>query len=163
MSWHRRQRFRQRYFTRSDLRREGGASAIEVGSLVAYQTAYFKTHHPAAFMAANMSAVMDDTDKVQLFALDTRAHGIEVLPPDVNRSGFRFEPVGEKAVRYGLGGIKGTGEAAINSILEARKEAPFTDLFDFCRRVDKRLVNRRVVESLIRVGLEPTQNAFHGA
>ncbi|HXV09884.1 MAG TPA: DNA polymerase III subunit alpha [Burkholderiales bacterium] len=121
-------------------------------ALVAYQTAYFKTHHPAAFTAANMSAVMDDTDKVQLFALDARAHGIEVLPPDVNQSGFRFEPVGEKAVRYGLGGIKGTGEAAINLILEARKEAPFADLFDFCRRVDKRLVNRRVVESLIRAG-----------
>jgi DNA polymerase-3 subunit alpha len=121
-------------------------------ALVAYQTAYFKTHHPAAFTAANMSAVMDDTDKVQLFALDARAHGIEVLPPDVNQSSFRFEPVGEKALRYGLGGIKGTGEAAINSILEARKEAPFTDLFDFCRRVDKRLVNRRVVESLIRAG-----------
>ncbi len=121
-------------------------------ALVAYQTAYFKTHHPAAFIAANMSAVMDDTDKVQLFALDARAHGIEVLPPDVNLAGFRFEPVGEKAVRYGLGGIKGTGEAAINSMLEVRKEAPFADLFDFCRRVDKRLVNRRVVESLIRAG-----------
>lgn len=121
-------------------------------AVVAYQTAYFKTHYPAAFIAANMSAVMDDTDKVQLFALDARAHDIEILPPDVNQSRFRFEPVGEKAVRYGLGGIKGTGEAAINSMLEARKQGPFTDLFDFCQRVDKRLVNRRVVESLIRAG-----------
>jgi DNA polymerase-3 subunit alpha len=99
-----------------------------------------------------MSAVTDDTDKVQLFALDARAHGMDVLPPDINQSHFRFDPVGEKAVRYGLGGIKGTGEAAINSILEARKEGPFVDLFDFCRRVDKRLVNRRVIESLIRAG-----------
>ena len=121
-------------------------------ALVAYQTAYFKTHHSAAFIAANMSAVMDDTDKVQLFALDARAHAIDLHAPDVNRSNFRFEPVGGKAVRYGLGGIKGTGEAAISSILEARKDAPFSDLFDFCRRVDKRLVNRRVVESLIRAG-----------
>ena len=95
---------------------------------------------------------MDDTDKVQLFALDARAHGIDILPPDVNQSNFRFEPVSEKAVRYGLGGIKGTGEAAINSILEARKEGLFSNLFDFCRRVDKRLVNRRVVESLVRAG-----------
>jgi DNA polymerase III subunit alpha len=121
-------------------------------ALVAYQTAYLKAHYPAAFAAANMSAVTDDTDKVQLFALDARAHGMEVLPPDINQSRFRFDPVGEKTVRYGLGGIKGTGEAAINSILEARKEGPFVDLFDFCRRVDKRLVNRRVVESLIRAG-----------
>ncbi len=121
-------------------------------ALVAYQTAYFKAHYPAAFTAANMSAVTDDTDKVQLFALDARAHGMDVLPPDINQSHFRFDPVGEKAVRYGLGGIKGTGESAINSILEARKEGPFVDLFDFCRRVDKRLVNRRVIESLIRAG-----------
>jgi DNA polymerase-3 subunit alpha len=121
-------------------------------ALVAYQTAYFKAHYPAAFTAANMSAVTDDTDKVQLFALDARAHGMDVLPPDINQSHFRFDPVGEKAVRYGLGGIKGTGEAAINSILEARKKGSFVDLFDFCRRVDKRLVNRRVIESLIRAG-----------
>ena len=121
-------------------------------ALVAYQTAYFKAHYPAAFTAANMSAVTDDTDKVQLFALDARAHEIEILPPDINQSGFRFEPVGEKRVRYGLGGIKGTGESAIQCVLEARKEGPFVDLFDFCRRVDKRLVNRRVIESLIRAG-----------
>ncbi len=127
-------------------------------ALVAYQTAYFKAHYPAAFTAANMSAVMDDTDKVQLFALDARAHGIEVLPPDINQSGFRFEPVDEKTVRYGLGGVKGTGEAAIQSMIEARKEGAFADLFDFCRRADKRLVNRRVIESLIRAGAFDTLN-----
>ena len=127
-------------------------------ALVAYQTAYFKAHYPAAFTAANMSAVMDDTDKVQLFALDARAHGIEVLPPDINRSGFRFEPVDDKTVRYGLGGVKGTGEAAIQSMIEARKEGAFADLFDFCRRADKRLVNRRVIESLIRAGAFDTLN-----
>jgi DNA polymerase-3 subunit alpha len=134
-------------------------------ALVAYQTAYMKAHHAAAFIAANMSAVMNDTDKVELFAEDARAHGIELRVPDVNRSNYRFEPVpptqsppssgGEKergVIRYGLGAIKGTGEAAIASIVEARKQGPFTDLFDFCHRVDKRLVNRRVVESLIRAG-----------
>ena len=134
-------------------------------ALVAYQTAFMKAHHPAAFIAANMSAVMGDTDKVEQFVEDARAHGIELLRPDVNQSNFRFEPVpptqspplprGEKergVIRYGLGAIKGTGEAAIASIVEARKAGPFRDLFDFCHRVDKRLVNRRVVESLIRAG-----------
>ena len=121
-------------------------------ALVAYQTAYMKAHHAAAFIAANMSAVMNDTDKVELFAEDARAHGIKLLLPDVNQSNYRFEPVDGKTIRYGLGAIKGTGEAAIASIVEARKQGPFTDLFDFCHRVDKRLVNRRVVESLIRAG-----------
>jgi DNA polymerase-3 subunit alpha len=121
-------------------------------ALVAYQTAYMKAHHPAAFIAANLSAVMGDTDKVELFAEDARAHGIALLVPDVNRSNYRFEPVDEKTIRYGLGAIKGTGEAAIASVVEARNNGPFTDLFDFCHRVDKRLVNRRVVESLIRAG-----------
>jgi DNA polymerase-3 subunit alpha len=121
-------------------------------ALVAYQTAYMKAHHAAAFIAANLSAVMNDTDKVELFAEDARAHGIKLLLPDVNQSNYRFEPVDGKTIRYGLGAIKGTGEAAIACIVEARKQGPFTDLFDFCHRVDKRLVNRRVVESLVRAG-----------
>jgi DNA polymerase-3 subunit alpha len=121
-------------------------------ALVAYQTAYFKAHHAAAFLAANMSAVMNDTDKVQIFVDDARAHNIRVLAPDVNQSNYRFEPVDAGTIRYGLGAIKGTGEAAIASIVEARRDAPFKDLFDFCHRVDKRLVNRRVVESLVRAG-----------
>jgi DNA polymerase-3 subunit alpha len=121
-------------------------------ALVAYQTAYFKAHYPAAFLAANMSAIMNDTDKVKVFVDDARAHGLLLRAPDINDSNYRFEPVDAKTIRYGLGGIKGTGEAAIAAILEARKEGPFKDLFDFCHRVDKRLVNRRVVESLIRAG-----------
>jgi DNA polymerase III subunit alpha len=123
-------------------------------ALVAYQTAWFKAHHMAAFLAANMSAVMNDTDKVKQFVDDaqSQAHGITVRAPDINESNYRFEPVDAKTIRYGLGGIKGTGEAAINSIVEARKSGPFRDLFDLCHRVDKRLVNRRVVESLIRAG-----------
>jgi DNA polymerase-3 subunit alpha len=122
-------------------------------ALVAYQTAYFKANYCSAFLAANLSAVMNDTDKVQLFVDDARAHGIELTAPDVNFSNYRFEPVDEKTIRYGLGAIKGTGESAIGHIVEARRAGgPFRDLFDFCHRMDKRVVNRRVVESLIRAG-----------
>jgi DNA polymerase-3 subunit alpha len=122
-------------------------------ALIAYQTAYLKTHHPAAFMAANLSMVMDDTDKVRHFRDDAIAIGLAVLPPDVNASNFRFEPVDGKQIRYGLGGIKGTGQAAIEAISAAREAGgTFKDLFDFCRRVDKRAVNRRAIEALIRAG-----------
>jgi DNA polymerase-3 subunit alpha len=121
-------------------------------SLVAYQTAFLKCHHPAAFMAATLSSEMDNTDKVGFFYQDTLQQGVRILPPDVNSSGYRFAPVDEKTVAYGLGAIKGTGEAAINSIVIARESGAFKDLFDFCRRVDKRVVNRRTVEALIRAG-----------
>ncbi len=121
-------------------------------ALVAYQTAYLKAHYPAAFMAATLSADMDDTDKVHIFYQDCLANGLEVLPPDVNTSEYRFVPVDERRIRYGLGGIKGTGEAAIAEIVQARSGGPFADLFDFCRRVDRRVVNRRVIESLVRAG-----------
>ncbi|HZE10059.1 MAG TPA: OB-fold nucleic acid binding domain-containing protein, partial [Burkholderiales bacterium] len=122
-------------------------------ALIAYQTAYLKAHHPAAFMAANLSAVMDDTDKVHQFHEDALANGLKVLAPDVNSGEYRFEPVDAKTIRYGLGGVKGTGESAIAAILQARKDGgAFRDLFDFCTRVDKRAVNRRVVEALVRAG-----------
>ncbi|UCD68608.1 MAG: DNA polymerase III subunit alpha [Betaproteobacteria bacterium] len=121
-------------------------------ALVAYQTAYFKAHHPAPFMAANMSAVMDDTDKVQQFYADSVANGLKVLPPDIHQSEYRFAPVDGSSIRYGLGAVKGTGELAIEHIIAERANGPFADLFDFCRRVDRRLVNRRVIESLVRAG-----------
>jgi len=121
-------------------------------ALLAYQTAYMKQHHTAAFAAANLSAMMDDTDKVRQFHEDAVANGVTILPPDVHASEYRFVPVDRKTVRYGLGAVRGTGESAIAAILEARKAGPFKDLFDFCRRVDKRLVNRRVVEALVRAG-----------
>jgi DNA polymerase-3 subunit alpha len=122
-------------------------------ALVAYQTAYMKAHHAAAFMAANMSAVMDDTDKVHMLCEDARANGLAILPPDINVSEYRFVPTSRKEIRYGLGGIKGTGESAILAILQARESGgAFRDLFDFCRRMDKRVVNRRVLEALIRAG-----------
>ncbi|PWB39956.1 MAG: DNA polymerase III subunit alpha [Rhodocyclales bacterium] len=122
-------------------------------SLVAYQTAYLKCHHPAAFMAATLSSEMADTDKVQFFVADAVSNGLTFLPPDVNRSRHRFTPVDAKTIRYGLGAIKGTGESAIGAMQRAREAGgDFTDLFDFCRRIDKRVVNRRVIEALIRAG-----------
>ena len=121
-------------------------------ALVAYQTAYLKTHHPAAFMAATLSGDLDNTEKVSIFYADTLQQNIRVLPPDVNSSIYMFSPVDEQTIAYGLGAIKGTGEAAINNIVKARESGPFKDLFDFCRRVDKRLVNRRTTEALIKAG-----------
>jgi DNA polymerase III subunit alpha len=121
-------------------------------ALVAYQTAYLKTHHPAAFMAATLSGDLDNTDKVRTFYVDTLQQNIRVLPPDVNSSGYAFSPVDEQTIAYGLGAIKGTGAAAIENIVKAREQGAFKDLFDFCRRVDKRIVNRRTVEALIKAG-----------
>lgn len=122
-------------------------------ALVAYQTAYLKAHFMACFLAANMSSLMDDTDKVKILHDDCVNNKIAVLPPDINQSTYRFEPVDDKHIRYGLGGLKGTGQAAIESIVAAREaDGLFKDLFDFCNRSDKRLVNKRVVESLIKAG-----------
>jgi DNA polymerase-3 subunit alpha len=121
-------------------------------ALLAYQTAYMKAHHASAFMAANLSLVMDDTDKVRQFHEDAIANGLAVLPPDINLSDYRFRPVDAKTIRYGLGAVRGTGASAIGAILEARKSGPYSGLFDLCRRVDKRIVNRRVVEALVRAG-----------
>jgi len=121
-------------------------------ALVSYQTAYLKAHYPAAFMASTLSSDMDNTDKVHIAYIDTLAQGVRILRPDVNSSGYRFAPTDEKTMAYGLGAIKGTGEAAIVNIVKVRQERPFRDLFDFCRRVDKRVVNRRAIEALIRGG-----------
>jgi len=122
-------------------------------AVLAYQTAYMKVHHLSAFMAANLSAVMGDTDKVQIFHDDAVDNGLAILPPDVNASGYRFLPLDAKRIRYGLGAVKGTGEQAIENLVAARAAAgPFRGIADFCRRVDRRLVNRRAMEALIRAG-----------
>jgi DNA polymerase-3 subunit alpha len=122
-------------------------------SLVAYHTGWLKQHFPAAFAAATLSSEMANTDKVQFFWKDATDNGLAFLPPDINHSGIRFRPTDAKTIRYGLGAIKGTGEAALSVIIKARDTGgPFTDLFDFCRRIDKRVVNRRVIEALIRAG-----------
>jgi len=134
-------------------------------AMVAYQTAYLKAHYPAAFLASTMSADMNNTDSVRIFYEDCAPNQIEVLPPDVNQSEYKFKPVNKSQILYGLGAVKGTGSAAIEVILQARaKDGPFKNLFDFCNRLDLRKVNRRVVESLIRAGafdqLSPSRNAL---
>ncbi|MDP1658304.1 MAG: DNA polymerase III subunit alpha [Methylotenera sp.] len=139
-------------------------------ALVAYQTAYLKAHYPAAFLASTMSADMNNTDSVHIFYDDCAPNRIEVLPPDVNQSEYKFKPVSKTQILYGLGAVKGTGQAAIEVILQARRQdGSFTDLFDFCNRLDLRKVNRRVVESLIRAGafdklspdnINPSRNAL---
>jgi DNA polymerase III subunit alpha len=121
-------------------------------AVVTYHTAWLKAHHCAAFMAATMSSDLDNTDSVKIFYEDTIANRIKVLGPDVNVSNYRFEPVDRGTIRYGLGAVKGTGEQAVNVILKAREAGPFKDLFDFCQRCDKRQVNRRTIEALIRAG-----------
>ncbi len=131
-------------------------------ALIAYQTAWLKAYHPAEFLAATLSSDMDDTDKVQIFCRDAQDNGVEVLPPDVNASGYRFAPVEDehtargkppRTMRYGLGAVKGTGQGAVEEILRAREaDGPFVNLFDFCRRVGKHAVNRRTIEALIRAG-----------
>ena len=93
-------------------------------ALLAYYTARLKAHHPAEFMAANMSLAMDDTDKVKILFEDCKLNGLKLLPPDINASEYRFAPTDAKTIRYGLGGIKGSGQGAIEDILRAREERP---------------------------------------
>jgi DNA polymerase-3 subunit alpha len=119
---------------------------------IAFQTAYLKAHYPLEFMAATMSSEMDNTDRIVVLMEECRRMGIHVLPPDVNESYARFR-VWDNGLRFALGAIKNVGLGAIDSIVKARQErGPFTSLFDFCQRVDSRLVNKRVVESLIQAG-----------
>lgn len=122
-------------------------------AVVTYHTAWLKAHHAAAFMAATLSSDMDSTDTVKIFHDDAKANGLTILGPDVNHSEFRFSPVDPKTIRYGLGAVKGTGENAVNAIIAARTAGgPFKDIFDFCQRVDRRIVNRRAMEALVRAG-----------
>jgi DNA polymerase-3 subunit alpha len=121
-------------------------------ALITYQTAWLKAHYKEAFMAAVLSSDMAHTDKVVTFIDDCRLQKITILPPNVNESLYKFSVDGEQRILYGLGAIKGVGEAAIAGIIEARKPRPFKDLFDFCARVDGHRVNRRSVEALIRAG-----------
>ena len=120
--------------------------------LVAYQTAYFKANYPVEFMAALLTSEMGDTDKIVKYIEECRAMGIRVEPPDVNVSAVQFSVAGD-TVRFGLAAIKNVGEAAMQSILRSRSDQGlFHTLEDFCARVDLRLVNRRVVESLVKAG-----------
>jgi DNA polymerase-3 subunit alpha len=121
-------------------------------ALVAYQTAWLKVHHPRHFMAALMSSEMDRTDAVVKFIGEAKQMGIEVLPPDVNESNMYFTVVGQN-IRFGLGAVKGVGEGAVESVLEARRKlGRFTSLLQFCEEVDLRACNKKVLEALIKSG-----------
>jgi DNA polymerase-3 subunit alpha len=151
-------------------------------ALVSYQTAWLKAHYPAEFMAAVLSSDMDNTDKVVVFYEDCKTHNLTILPPSINKSDYKFQvennphpnpppqaregtgitnslpcvPTGEGrvgAIRYGLGAVKGAGEAALSLIIENRRQhGPFQDLFELCQRIDLRKANRRVLEALIKAG-----------
>ena len=131
-------------------------------SLLAYHTGWLKVHYTAEFFCANMTVEMDDTDKLKVLWEDARKMGMAFEPPDVNRGGYRFEPVTDTLIRYGLGAVKGTGQQAIEAIVAAREgrgegpngdeTGPFTSLFNFCLRVDRQRINKRTVEALIKAG-----------
>jgi DNA polymerase-3 subunit alpha len=122
-------------------------------SLLAYQTAWIKVHFPAEFFAANMTIELDNSDKLKALLVDAKTFGVAIETPDVNAGTYRFEPISPRSVRYGLGAIKGTGQGAIEAIVVARETGgPFTSLFDFCARVDRGRINRRVVEALVKAG-----------
>lgn len=121
-------------------------------SVVAYHTAFLKAHHPAEFMAALLSSNIGKTEEVIKYIAEAREMQIEVLAPDVNESGWRFTVVGDKRVRFGLGAIRNVGRGAIDSLIAAKTEGPFTSLYDLCSRVDLRVCNKRVFEALIAAG-----------
>jgi DNA polymerase III subunit alpha len=132
-------------------------------SLLAYHTGWLKRHYTAEFFCANMTVEMDDTDKLKVLFEDAQKNfGLTFEPPDINRGRYRFEPVTDKVIRYGLGAVKGSGQQAIEAIVAAREGkaegerggevGPFKSLFDFCARVDRSKLNKRTVEALIKAG-----------
>ncbi len=132
-------------------------------SLLAYHTGWLKVHYTAEFFCANMTVEMDDTDKLKVLFEDAEKNfGLTFEPPDINRGRYRFEPVTDKVIRYGLGAVKGTGQQAIEAIVAAREgrgagergteAGPFKSLYDFCVRVDRSKLNKRTVEALIKAG-----------
>ncbi|MEG0968846.1 MAG: DNA polymerase III subunit alpha [Pseudomonas sp.] len=120
--------------------------------LVSYQTAWLKTHYPAPFMAAVLSADMHNTDKVVTLIEEVRNMKLRLDAPDVNTSDFKFTVNDDGRIVYGLGAIKGVGEGPVEAIVEARKAGPFKDLFDFCERVDLKRINKRTLDALVRSG-----------
>ena len=122
-------------------------------SLLAYHTAWVKVHYTAEFFCANMTVEMDDTDKLKVLYEDAIKMGMAFEAPNINRGTYRFEPISDKTIRYGLGAIKGSGEQAIEAIVAARESGgAFTSVYDFARRVDRSRLNKRTIEALIKAG-----------
>ena len=118
---------------------------------LAFQTAWLKVHYPAEFLSANMTAELNDQDKIVALIDESKRYGITVLPPDINRSMATF--VADKnSIYFGMAGIKTVGISAVEAIVESRQDAPFTSMFDFAARVEKKVVNRRVLEALVCSG-----------
>ncbi|MDP7094530.1 MAG: DNA polymerase III subunit alpha, partial [Gammaproteobacteria bacterium] len=129
-------------------------------ALLAYQTAWLKAHYPAAFMASALSADMEQTDKLKLHQRELRAMELELLRPDVNNSGTTFTVIDDRRISYGLGALKGLGRMAADSIVAERSNnGNFSDLHDFCRRIDSQKVNKRAIEALIKAGALDAQGA----
>jgi len=121
-------------------------------ALIAYETAFLKAHYPIEFLAASLTSEVQNPDKIVKYIAECREMGIDILPPDINESHKHFTVSGGQ-IRFGLAGVKNVGDAAVDAILMEREErGKFQSLFDFCKRVDSRKVNRRVVESLIKCG-----------
>ncbi len=133
-------------------------------ALLAYQTAWLKTHYPVEFMAALLTSETGNTEKVVKYIRETRDMSITVLPPDVNSSDLFFTPVGE-AIRFGLAAIKNVGENTVRGILRSARERlkGFQSFFQFCDAIDTRLLNRRVLESLIKSGAVDSLGARRAA
>ncbi|MBS3943768.1 MAG: DNA polymerase III subunit alpha, partial [Dethiobacter sp.] len=121
-------------------------------ALIAYQTAYLKANYPVEFMATLMTGYYANSDKVAMYIADGKRQGMAILPPDINESETNFTVVTSDRIRFGLAAVKNVGLSAIESILTARREKPFVSLCDFTARVDTRLCNRKVVESLVKCG-----------
>ena len=120
---------------------------------ISYQTAWLKAHFPAPFMAAVLSGVMDDTDRVAFTVGESKKKGVKVISPDINQSEYEFSINDNKTIVYGLGAIKGVGEALVNEIvLEREQNGDYLDIFDFCFRIEKKYLNRRAIEALIYAG-----------
>jgi DNA polymerase-3 subunit alpha len=121
-------------------------------SFLSYQTAWLKAHYSAEFMAALLSSEIGNTDKVVQYINEARELGLEILPPDVNESGFKFTVIGERRIRFGLGAVRNVGEGAIASIIAGRQQARYATLAELVERIDLRLCNKRVLESLVAAG-----------
>jgi DNA polymerase-3 subunit alpha len=121
-------------------------------AFLAFQTAYLKAHYPTEFMASLLTLDMSDSDKVAEYADESRRMGISLLGPDVNESVVGFSIPADKTIRFGMAAVKGVGERAVESAMRARESAPYASLLDFCERVDLRLVNKSVLESLVKAG-----------
>jgi DNA polymerase III subunit alpha len=132
-------------------------------AFVAYQTAYLKTHYPSEYMAAVLTSSLGNIDKITFFMEECRSMGLPVLGPDINESERRFGVNKKGEIRFGLGGIKGTGDAAVESIIEERANGPYKDIFDFMTRVNLRTVNKKTLESLVYAGALDCFDEFHRA